>query len=139
MRNHILTLGVMLLVPAAVMAEAIVHVKADQPSTVYVDNQLAGNTPLRLSHLAVGTHNLRVVNPISGVAREYAIYSPRTTAIDRDVNVIWNSVPVVAVAAPETTVVETVVAAPAVVYVERPAPVVVVRPYYHRHRRWHRW
>jgi hypothetical protein len=138
------TMLALLVFPTVALSNAIVHVRSDRPSTVYLDGVSVGAAPLKLTNLNPGTHNIRIVSP-TGQAQEFAVYSPRSSTLERDVIANWGQ-PVITAAAPVPPVVlppPVVVPPPPVVVAQPPpviaaapayvAPVVVVRPRYRRH------
>jgi len=145
MKNAV-TLGVLvalLMTPTAVVAGGTVQARANLPATVFLDGAIAGTTPLDLTRIAPGEHEVRMVCLATSEVRSYALTVPRRVSIKKELRAMFSpfgpppaAVQVVEVVAPRPVVVAT---PPRVVYVT-PAPVfgplVVVknrRPGRHRH------
>jgi hypothetical protein len=115
MARSILVTSVVALLPSLAAASAIIHVRTDQPSMVYIDGQLAGPAPLSLTHLRPGRHRVEVVNSTSSAARQYLIFSPGQATLDRTLDVRWLPPPIEpAPAAPEISQLEVIPQTPVV-------------------------
>ena len=76
---------VLSLAPVAARADGILNVKNGAGSTVYLDGQVVGTSPLHLTGLPGGSHTVRV-RAVTGHERSFAVFFPRRSVLTKEID-----------------------------------------------------
>lgn len=136
------TLGLLLAAAAcsSLQAAGTLELQSPTPTRVYLDGDYVGETPLVLSQITAGEHQVQVEDPASGEIRTFLFHSPKSAHVHKVLDVSGGLAPV-AVPVPAEPVhdVRPVVYQPVPVPVSRPSKQVCrVPPRRHRSHTWGR-
>jgi hypothetical protein len=131
------------LTPALAMADTVIQARSDVPATVIMDGTVLGQSPLDITKVRHGDHEIRFRALGTGLEQAFNVAVPHNahglTPVAAEFGPVLPAPQQVTVVEPAPVIVER-----PVVYA-RPAPAVIVspivfgRPYHRHHRGYYRW
>ena len=84
--RHLLTIPLLAsLLATSALAGGVVEVRSTTPSRVFLSGEFVGDTPLRLSQLAPGDHEIQIEDGASGEVKTFFFHSPTSATVEKTI------------------------------------------------------